>query len=122
MLLVFPVMMLLLTSSAAHRPLHDSRRRHPRPVIAVGNARFPHAWFEDLAASLCAITRRRETLSPPRAIEAERKTREQLDGPPLAVLGVIDAALGRKEEGLREAAARPIFSLFALTTPVIGVR
>lgn len=42
-----------------------------------------------------AFTRARE--------ESERNVREQPDyGPPLCVLGVIDAVLGRKEDALRE--------------------
>ena len=64
---------------------------------------FPRAWFEgwlarmrgDEAASQKAFTAARA--------EMERTVNEQVDyGPPLAVLGLIDALLGRKQEAIAE--------------------
>jgi serine/threonine-protein kinase len=72
-------------------------------VIAVGNARFPRAWFEGLAAHTRGDGAAARNAFAAARLEAERMAREQPDyGPPLAVLGMIDAALGRKEEAIRE--------------------
>jgi TolB-like protein/Tfp pilus assembly protein PilF len=72
-------------------------------VIAVGNARFPRAWFEGLAARTRGDDAAARNAFAAARPEAERMAGEQPDyGPPLAALGMIDAALGRKEEALRE--------------------
>jgi serine/threonine-protein kinase len=64
---------------------------------------FPRAWYEGLAAQLREdAAAARDAFTRARA-EAEVATRKQPDyGPSLCILGLIDAALGRKEEALRE--------------------
>jgi serine/threonine protein kinase/tetratricopeptide (TPR) repeat protein len=65
--------------------------------------RFPRAWYEGLAARL-----RRDRMSATAAYtraraEVERQVQERPDyGPPLCVLGLIDAMLGQKEDAIRE--------------------
>lgn len=65
--------------------------------------RFPRAWFEGLAAHLrkdpasarAAFTRARA--------EVQRELQDRPDyGPPLCVLGMIDAMLGHKDDAIRE--------------------
>ena len=65
--------------------------------------RFPHAWFEGLAARLQGDTAAaQEAFSRARTL-VEREVQERPDyGPPLCVLGLIDAMLGRKEDAIRE--------------------
>jgi serine/threonine-protein kinase len=75
----------------------------PADGVNVNSMLFPRPWYEGWAArlrgdeqvALDALTRARN--------EAELAVTKQPDsGPALAVLGVIDAALGRKEEAIRE--------------------
>ena len=50
-----------------------------------------------------ATTRQRDKAFTAARTEVERTVREQPDdGPPLCMLGLIDAGLGRKEEAIRE--------------------
>ncbi|MDP9099789.1 MAG: winged helix-turn-helix domain-containing protein, partial [Verrucomicrobiota bacterium] len=72
-------------------------------VIAVGTARLPRAWFEGVAAHARGDVAAARNAFAAARLEAEHMAREQPDyGPPLAVLGMIDAALGRKEEAMGE--------------------
>ena len=75
----------------------------PAQGIGVDQTVFPIAWWKgvvartqgDAAAARDAFSAARE--------QVERTVREQPDyGPALCVLGMIDAALGRKEEAIRE--------------------
>ena len=88
-------------------------------VIAVGNARFPRAWFEGLAARTRGDDAAARNAFAAARLEAERLAREQPDyGPPRAVLGMIDAALGRKEEAIRE--GRRAVELLPVTKDSLG--
>jgi TolB-like protein/Tfp pilus assembly protein PilF len=75
------------------------------PADGAGSnaVRFPNAWFEGLAARLQGDTvAASESFSRARAL-VEREVQERPDyGPPLCVLGLIDAMLGRKEDAIRE--------------------
>ena len=72
-------------------------------VIAVGPARFPRSWFEGVAARTRGDDAGARNAFADARVEAERMARDQPDyGPPLAVLGMIDAALGHKEDGIAE--------------------
>ncbi|MGI8956817.1 MAG: tetratricopeptide repeat protein [Chthoniobacterales bacterium] len=64
---------------------------------------FRHAWFEALAARVRGDDdAAREALTQARA-EQELAVHKQPDfGPPLAILGLIDAGLGREEDAMRE--------------------
>jgi tetratricopeptide (TPR) repeat protein len=64
---------------------------------------FPHAWYEGLAAQARGdATAARAAFTSARG-QSETMVREQPDsGPRLCVLGTIDAALGRKDEAIRE--------------------
>src|SRR5713101_4586642 len=68
-----------------------------------GGLRFSLAFMEGCVARAFgddAAARRAFTAA---RVDVERTVREQPDyGPPLCVLGVIDAGLGRKEEAIRE--------------------
>ena len=71
--------------------------------ITINSARFPRAWFEGLAARTRGDEASARNAFLAARPEAERLAREQPDhGPSLAVLGLIDAALGHKEEAIRE--------------------
>jgi serine/threonine protein kinase/Flp pilus assembly protein TadD len=64
---------------------------------------FPRAWFEGLAARARGDAAAARTAFASARVEAEATVREQPDhGPSLCVLGMIDAALGRKEDAIRE--------------------
>lgn len=75
------------------------------PADGAGSnaVRFPRAWFEGLAARLQGDTAAaQEAFSRARTL-VEREVQERPDyGPPLCVLGLIDALLGRKEDAIRE--------------------
>lgn len=65
--------------------------------------RFPRPWYEGLAARLRndAVSAK-DAFSRARAV-AEHDVQERPDyGPPLSVLGMIDAMLGRNEDAVRE--------------------
>ncbi len=65
--------------------------------------RFPRAWFEGLAARARGDAAAARAAFASARVEAEATVREQPDyGPNLCVLGMIDAALGRKEDAIRE--------------------
>jgi len=84
----------------------DATRAAPA-ILAEGagsNAvRFPHAWFEGLAARLRGDTASaHEAFLRARAV-AEHDVQERPEyGPPLCVLGMIDAMLDRKQDAIRE--------------------
>jgi serine/threonine protein kinase/cytochrome c-type biogenesis protein CcmH/NrfG len=64
---------------------------------------FPRAWFEGLAARARGDAVAARAAFESARVEAETTVREQPDyGPNLCVLGMIDAALGRKEDAIRE--------------------
>ena len=64
---------------------------------------FPRAWFEGLAARARGDAAAARAAFASARVEAEFTVREQPDhGPSLCVLGMIDAALGRKEDAIRE--------------------
>ena len=64
---------------------------------------FPRAWFEGLAARALGDAAAARTAFASARVEAEATVREQPDyGPSFCVLGMIDAALGRKEDAIRE--------------------
>ena len=75
----------------------------PSDGISIENTWFPHSWFEaitarargDSVAARAQFTAAREQI--------ERLMRDQPEyGEPLCVLGMIDAALGRKVEAIQE--------------------
>jgi TolB-like protein len=73
------------------------------PTGTATDLNFPRPWSEALAARARGdeVTARNAFLAA--RTEAEKIVREQPDyGPALCVLGLIDAALGRKEDGMRE--------------------
>jgi serine/threonine-protein kinase len=64
---------------------------------------FPRAWYEGLAAQLREDPAAAHDAFMRARSEVELAVQKQPDfGPPLCILGLIDAALGRKEEALRE--------------------
>jgi len=64
---------------------------------------FPRAWFEGLAARARGDAAAARAAFASARVEAEATVREQPDyAPNLSVLGMIDAALGRKEDAIRE--------------------
>jgi serine/threonine-protein kinase len=64
---------------------------------------FPRSWCEGLAAHVRGDNAAAQTAFLAARAEVERTVSEQPNyGPGFAVLGLIDAALGRKEEALRE--------------------
>jgi serine/threonine-protein kinase len=75
------------------------------PAEGAGSnaVRFPKAWYEGLAAHLHSDTASaQEALLRARSV-AEHDVQERPEyGPPLCVLGMIDAVLGRKEDAIRE--------------------
>ena len=72
--------------------------------LGSGNGEsFPRAWFEGLAACARGDAAAARAAFASARVEAETTVREQPDyGPNLCVLGMIDAALGRKEDAIRE--------------------
>jgi TolB-like protein/class 3 adenylate cyclase len=75
----------------------------PAEGIGSNAVRFPKAWYEGLAARLRDDTAAaHETFLRARAV-AEHDVQERPEyGPPLCVLGMIDAMLDRKEDAIRE--------------------
>jgi serine/threonine-protein kinase len=72
-------------------------------VVMVGAARFPRAWFEGLAARTRGDETSAQKAFGNARLEAERMVREEPDyAPQIATLGLIDAALGRKDNAIRE--------------------
>lgn len=64
---------------------------------------FPHAWYEGLIAWARNDEESARSAFASARLEAETMVRERPgDGPSLCVLGMVDAALGRKEEAIRE--------------------
>jgi len=65
--------------------------------------KYPKAWYEGVVArALGHVDEARAAFTAARA-EVERTVREQPTfAPPLSLLGMIDAALGRKEDAIRE--------------------
>ena len=64
---------------------------------------FPRAWFEGLAARARGDAAAARAAFASARVEAEATVREQPDyAQHLSVLGMIDAALGRKEDAIRE--------------------
>src|SRR5436190_17349061 len=64
---------------------------------------FPRSWCQGLAAQAKGDSAAAQSAFLAARGELERKVREQPDyGPGFCVLGLIDAALGRKEDALRE--------------------
>ena len=75
------------------------------PATGAGSnaVRFPRAWYQGLAAKLSQNSvAAREAFSRARTeIDHEMQQRPEY-GPPLCVLGMIDAMLGQKEDAIRE--------------------
>lgn len=69
-----------------------------------GNAvRFPRAWYEGLAARLRGDSTSAQDAFMRARAEVQRSVQERPEyGPPLSVLGMIDAMLNRKDEAIRE--------------------
>src|SRR4029077_411799 len=69
-----------------------------------GNAvRFPRAWYEGLAARLRGDSSSAQDAFMRARAEVQRSVQERPEyGPPLSVLGMIDAMLNRKDEAIRE--------------------
>jgi serine/threonine-protein kinase len=69
-----------------------------------GNAvRFPRAWYEGLAARLRGDSASAQDAFMRARAEVQRSVQERPEyGPPLSVLGMIDAMLNRKDEAIRE--------------------
>ena len=80
---------------------------------------FPRSLMEGCAARAFGdAAAARKAFTAARA-EVERTVREQPDyGPPLCVLGLIDAGLGRKEEAMRE--GRRASELLPVTKDAVG--
>jgi TolB-like protein/DNA-binding winged helix-turn-helix (wHTH) protein/Tfp pilus assembly protein PilF len=75
----------------------------PSAGVHIDASHFPRAWFEGVAARTRGDDAAARAAFTAARVEAERTAREEWDyGPPLAVLGMIDAALGHKEEAIRE--------------------
>lgn len=75
------------------------------PAEGAGSnaVRFPRAWYEGLAARLRGDTAAaQEAFSRARTLIEHDVQERPDDGPPLCVLGLIDAMLGRKEDAIRE--------------------
>jgi hypothetical protein len=65
--------------------------------------RFPRAWFEGLAARARGDAAAARVAFEAARVEAEATVHEQPDyGPSVCMLGMIDAALGRKDDAIRE--------------------
>lgn len=75
----------------------------PAEGAGINALRFPHAWFEGLAARLHKdFASARDAFTRARTI-AEHDVEERPDyGPPVCVLGMIDAMLGRSDDAMRE--------------------
>jgi len=72
-------------------------------VIAVGHVRFPRSWFEGVAARTRGDDEGARNAFAAARVEAEHMAWEQPDhGPSLAVLGMIEAALGHKEDAIAD--------------------
>jgi serine/threonine-protein kinase len=88
-----------------HDPLAAARALAVIPPEGNGpdSVLFPRAWFEGWLARMRGDeTAAQKAFTTARA-EMERTVNEQVDyGPPLAVLGLIDALLGRKQEAIAE--------------------
>jgi tetratricopeptide (TPR) repeat protein len=64
---------------------------------------FPHAFFEGVIARMAKDEQKAQLAFAAARAEQEKTVQSQPDyGPALGVLGVIDAALGRREDALRE--------------------
>jgi TolB-like protein/class 3 adenylate cyclase/Flp pilus assembly protein TadD len=66
--------------------------------------RYPKAWYEGLAARLRQDAGAAQEAFRRARVEAEKAVQERPEyGPPLSVLGLIDAMLGRRDEASKEA-------------------
>ena len=75
----------------------------PAEGIIPWNVRMPRSFFEGLAARAENDATGAETAFTAARVEMEKIVREQPDyAQALCVLGMIDAALGRKEDAIRE--------------------
>jgi tetratricopeptide (TPR) repeat protein len=75
----------------------------PAEGVIPWNVRMPRAFFEGLAARVRKDATSAKTAFTAARVEMEKIVREQPDyAQALCVLGMIDAALGRKEDALRE--------------------
>jgi TolB-like protein/Tfp pilus assembly protein PilF len=73
------------------------------PSGTAPDLNFPRSWCEGLAARAKGDVATAQTAFLAARVELERTVREQPDyAPALCVLGLIDAALGRKDEAIRE--------------------
>ena len=71
--------------------------------VDISGLHLPRALMEGCVARTLGEERTAVEAFTAARVEVERAVREQPDhGPPLCVLGVIDAGLGRKEEAIRE--------------------
>ena len=83
--------------------LNAALKSLPASGVFTDAVQFPFAFCQGMVARLQGDTKGAAEAFTRAREESERNVREQPDyGPPLCVLGVIDAALGRKEDALRE--------------------
>jgi eukaryotic-like serine/threonine-protein kinase len=89
-----------------HDPVTANRALAAMKPGALGSGSgesFPRAWFEGLAARAGGDAAAARAAFESARVEAEATVREQPDyAPNFCVLGMIDAALGRKEDAIRE--------------------
>src|SRR5262249_3190521 len=76
---------------------------NPAPLGPIGNVRFNHPFMEGVIASMAGDDARARAAFAAARAEQEKTIQAQPNyGPALCALGLTDAALGRKEEALRE--------------------
>jgi serine/threonine-protein kinase len=75
----------------------------PSELINGSGGPCPHAWFEGLVARARGDGDKARAAFASARVEVEARVRAQPDyGPNFSMLGMIDAALGRKDEAVRE--------------------
>jgi hypothetical protein len=92
------------SQSFARRGFRSSVAQHIHTLVAEPDAGAGRSIFQPALAVIEQKVRLKGLLAERAArVEAEATVREQPDyGPSLCVLGMIDAALGRKEDAIRE--------------------
>jgi tetratricopeptide (TPR) repeat protein len=76
---------------------------YPKDGVVSNGIKYPHAYWEGVAARVQGDTAKAEAAFTAARVEVASILQNQPDfAPALSLLGSIDAALGRKEEALRE--------------------